>query len=75
MSSALGLPKPVRETASVIYRRALAENLLIGRSIEGIATSAVYAAARREGIPRTLDEVTTVARVERQRIARAYRVI
>lgn len=75
MASALGLPTSVRETASVIYRRALAENLLIGRSIEGIATSALYAAARQEGIPRTLDEITTVARVERQRIARAYRVI
>lgn len=75
MTSALGLPKSVRETASVIYRRALAENLVIGRSIEGIATSAVYAAARQEGIPRTLDEITTVARVERQRTARAYRVI
>ncbi|MGA9399306.1 transcription initiation factor IIB, partial [Haladaptatus sp.] len=44
MASALGLPKNVRETASVIYRRALDDDLLPGRSIEGVATSAVYAA-------------------------------
>ena len=39
MSSAVGLPDNVRETASVIYRRALNEDLLPGRSIEGVATS------------------------------------
>jgi len=39
MASALGLPDNVRETASVIYRRALSENLLPGRSIEGVATN------------------------------------
>lgn len=75
MASALGLPHSVRETACVIYRRAHEENLLLGRSIEGVATAALYAAARQEGIPRTLDEVTIVARVDRQRVARAYRVI
>ena len=75
MASALGLPQSVRETASVIYRRALDENLLVGRSIEGIATGTLYAAARQEKIPRTLDEVTAVARVEQRRIARAYRLI
>jgi len=49
MASALGLPENVRETASVIYRRALDENLLPGRSIEGVSTAAVYAAARQAG--------------------------
>ena len=39
MASALGLPENVRETASVIYRRALDENLLPGRSIEGVSTA------------------------------------
>lgn len=75
MSSALGLPQSIRETASVIYRRASDSDLVVGRSIEGIATGALYAAARQHGVPRTLDEVTTVARVEQQRISRDYRLI
>ncbi|MFC7225982.1 transcription initiation factor IIB [Salinirubellus salinus] len=75
MASALGLPKSVRETASVIYRRALTENLLPGRSIEGVATSAVYAAARQAGVPRSLDEVAGVSRVEKSEIARTYRYV
>jgi len=75
MASALGLPKNVRETASVIYRRALDDNLLPGRSIEGVATSALYAAARQARTPRSLDEVAAVSRVERDEIARTYRYI
>ena len=75
MASALGLPETVRETASVIYRRALDENLLPGRSIEGVSTSAVYAAARQAGVPRSLDEITEVSRVEKSEIARTYRYV
>jgi transcription initiation factor TFIIB len=75
MASALGLPDSVRETASVIYRRALDENLLPGRSIEGVATSALYAAARQANTPRSLDEVANVSRVERDEIARTYRYV
>ena len=75
MSSALGLPENVRETASVIYRRALDENLLPGRSIEGVATASVYAAARQAGVPRSLDEVSGVSRVEKSEIARTYRYV
>jgi transcription initiation factor TFIIB len=75
MSSALGLPENVRETASVIYRRALEENLLPGRSIEGVATASLYAAARNAGTPRSLDEFTRVSRVERAELTRAYRYV
>jgi transcription initiation factor TFIIB len=75
MASALGLPENVRETASVIYRRALDEDLLPGRSIEGVATSSVYAAARMAGVPRSLDEIADVSRVEKSEVARTYRYV
>ena len=75
MASALGLPDNVRETASVIYRRALTEDLLPGRSIEGVSTASLYAAARQAGTPRSLDELTGVSRVDKDEIARTYRYI
>jgi len=75
MASALGLPKNVRETASVIYRRALDDDLLPGRSIEGVATASLYAAARQAGTPRSLDEIANVSRVEKDEIARTYRYV
>jgi len=75
MASALGLPDNVRETASVIYRRALDEGLLPGRSIEGVATASLHAAARQAGAPRTVDEMTRVSRVDEQEFTRTYRYI
>ncbi|MFP4590228.1 MAG: transcription initiation factor IIB [Halobacteriales archaeon] len=75
MASALGLPKNVRETASVIYRRALEEDLLPGRSIEGVATAVLYAAARLAETPRSLDEIAAVSRVDKAEIARTYRYV
>jgi transcription initiation factor TFIIB len=75
MSSALDLPQPTRETASVIYRKALDGNLIRGRSIEGVAASALYIACRKEGIPRSLDEFDGVARVDRTEIGRTYRYL
>jgi transcription initiation factor TFIIB len=75
MASALGLPANVRETASVIYRRAVEEDLLPGRSIEAMATASLYAAARQASTPRSLDEFAPVSRVDRKEFARAYRYL
>ena len=75
MASALGLPQNVRETASVIYRRALGDDLLPGRSIEGVATAALYASARMAGSPRSLDEMSVVSRVDKMELTRTYRYI
>ena len=75
MASALGIADPIQETAGVLYRRAVEENLLPGRSIEAMATASLYAAARQHNTPRTLVEFTTVSRVEKMRIQRAYRYL
>ena len=75
MASALGLPENVREMASVIYRRALNDDLLPGRSIEGVATAALYASARQTGTPRSLDEISDVSRVDKMELTRTYRYI
>lgn len=75
MASALGLPQPTREVAAVIYRQALDEDLIQGRSIEAVAASALYIASRKEKIPRSLDEFESVARIERIEIARSYRYL
>lgn len=75
MGSALGLPTSVRETASVIYRRALEEDLIRGRSIEAVATGSLYAAARQAGVPRSLDEFSPVSRVDQLEFARSYRYL
>jgi len=75
MASALGLPRNVRETAAVIYRKAVDKNLIRGRSIEGVAAAALYAACRQCSVPRTLDEIAEVSRVSRKEIGRTYRFV
>ena len=75
MASALGLPRNIRETSAVIYRKAVTKNLIRGRSIEGVAAAALYAACRQSGVPRTLDEIAEVSRVSRKEIGRTYRFI
>lgn len=75
MASALAVQKPCRETAAVIYRRAVENDLLPGRSIEAMTTASLYAAARQHNTPRTLGAFESVSRVERLPIQRAYRYL
>ncbi len=75
MASALSLPKNSRETASKLYRTALKSHLIRGRSIEGVAAASIYAASRLCKIPRTLQEIAAVARVDKKEIGRCYRYI
>ena len=72
---ALSLPRNVREAAAVIYRRAVEERLIRGRSIEGVAAASLYAACRECKVPRTLDEIAEVSRVGKKEIGRSYRFI
>jgi len=75
MSSGMGLPRTVRETAAMIYRKAALNNLIRGRSMEGVSAAALYAACRQCHVPRTLDEVGHMANMSRKDIGRNYRYI
>jgi transcription initiation factor TFIIB len=68
MASGMSLPRNVRETAAMIYRKGVMKNLIRGRSI-------LYAACRQCGVPRTLDEIADASRVSRKEIGRTYRFI
>jgi transcription initiation factor TFIIB len=75
MSSVLGLPKNLRESAAKIYRSAVKKHLIRGRSIEGVAAASLYAACRICKIPRTLTEISEIARVDKKEIGRSYRFV
>ena len=75
LSSAITIPKNVRETAIMIYRKAAQRNLIRGRSVESIAAAALYAASRECNMPRTLDEVKDESPSTRKEIGRTYRFL
>ncbi|MFQ6073321.1 MAG: transcription initiation factor IIB, partial [Methanosarcinales archaeon] len=75
MGSALSLPRIVRETAAVLYRKTVKKNLIRGRSIEEVASAVLYIACRQWEVPRTIDEIAEVARTNRKDIKRTYHLI
>ena len=75
MASNLGLPRTIRETAAMIYRKAALKKLVRGRSIEGVTAAALYAACRQCHVPRTLDEISNLAHIYKKEIGRTYRFI
>jgi len=75
VASQLKLPRYVEEEAARLYREALKKGLIRGRSIESVITACVYAACRLLKVPRTLDEVADISRVDKKEIGRSYRFI
>jgi transcription initiation factor TFIIB len=75
MSSALSLPRNVRETAAMIYRKAVRKKLIRGRTIEGVTAAVLYAACRQCNVPRTLEEISNTAQMKKKEIGRNYRNI
>jgi transcription initiation factor TFIIB len=75
MTSHLSLPRGIRETAAIIYRKAVEQNLIRGRSIESVTAACLYAACRQRGVPRTLEEIAEHARVYKKEIGSSYRFV
>ena len=71
----LNLPKNILETASVIYRKAVKERLIRGRSIQGVTAAAIYVACRQCGLARTLDEISQASAVNKKEVGRSYRFL
>ena len=75
LSSQLGIPRDVRETAALIYRKALSKRIVRGRSIESVVAASVYLACRIHRIPRSLDEFASETSVDRKKIGHAVRLV
>jgi transcription initiation factor TFIIB len=72
MASALGLPTDIKEAASLLYRKAVKQNLIKGRSIEELGSAVLYITCRQYRVPRTLKEIAAVSRMPLKKIRRAY---
>ena len=75
VASYLGLPDNVRESAALLYRNCVKNNLIRGRPIETVVNAALYATCRQAGMPRTLDEISQISGVPKKEIGRTYRVV
>lgn len=75
IANSLSLPKNILETASVIYRKAVKERLIRGRSIQGVTAAAIYVACRQCGLARTLEEVAQASNINKKEVGRSYRFL
>jgi transcription initiation factor TFIIB len=75
LSEILYMPSSVHDMAAIIYRKALNEGLVRGRSIGGMVAGALYAAVRFTKVPRTLKEISEASQRTQKEIARSYSVI
>jgi transcription initiation factor TFIIB len=75
LSSQLGLPKPIRELAALLYRKSIIQKLVRGRSIEAMVAATLYAACRIRQKPRPLDEIADASRVDKKKLGQCYRLL
>lgn len=75
ISSMLSLPKNIVETSAIIYRKAVKEGLIRGRSIRGMATAATYLACRQNKLVRTIAELSRASNINKKEIASNYRFL
>ena len=75
LSSQLGIPRGIKESTAVIYRKATEEKLIRGQSIESMIAAALYCSCRIRHVPRTLDEIAQRTYVRKKEIGRCYRLL
>jgi transcription initiation factor TFIIB len=75
LTDKLHIPKPVKERAALVYRKALDKGLVRGRSINAITAASLYAACRITGTPRTLHEMAVHCTIDKKDLARCYRLL
>ncbi len=73
--SALELSRTVHDRAASLYRDAWSDDMLTGRSVEGIASASVYAACRLEQFPRPIEEIGELARVDTPEVKENYKLL
>jgi len=72
VSSNLNLPKYVKETAALIYRKAVKSNAMKGRSIKGMLAVSIYFSCKLSGIPISLDKVRQFLKVSKRNVSKCY---
>lgn len=75
IASTMGLPRNIMEASARLYKEAVDKNLIRGRSINSVVIASLYAASRKMGLPRTLDEFADGTQFKRTDIGRTYRFL
>jgi len=75
VASLLNIPAQIEEEAARIYNLAVRKALVRGRSMESVVVAAIYIAARRFNLPRSLNEICKVTGANKRDVGKTYRFI
>jgi len=75
MKDKLGISNAIVEKSAYIYRKAIENGLVRGRSIAALMGATLYAACRDSETPRTLRDIAENTNIKRKEIARCYRLL
>ena len=75
ISSNLGLPRVIKETAILIFRKAQKKKIFRGKIIKSCSASCVYAAVRIRRVPRSLSEIIEASNVSEKKLTKEYRLL
>lgn len=71
----LGLPDTIIENASNLYRKIMQDRITVGRNAKNLMCACVYFSCKKQGIPRSVHEISNASNLSKKEIARAYRVL
>jgi transcription initiation factor TFIIB len=75
LTDMLHIPALIKERAAIVYRKALNNALVQGRSIAAIIAASLYAACRMSETARSLKDVSAASKIRKKDIARCYRLL
>jgi transcription initiation factor TFIIB len=73
--STIGLSWQIAERAAYFYRKALQKNLIKGRSIAGFVSASIYLACKERNVPRTIDEISKAANLDKPFAIHCYKIL
>jgi transcription initiation factor TFIIB len=74
-ASALALSKEIIETAALLLKDAFKKRLAKGRSIPALCGAALYAACRKHGTTKSLEEIAFALKTDKRKVAQSFRAL
>lgn len=75
LAAHMSLSKAIKEETAVIYRKALEQDMVRGRSIDTMVAASMYLANQKLQTARSLDDFESNSRATRKSITRAHKII
>lgn len=72
-SSKLNMPENAKEHAAYIYRKAVDRKIIRGNSITSMMAASVFTSCKQLGIPRSVNEISKIANINRKKLLRSYK--